>query len=205
MDLSRPFLTITPTVDGDVLYVLARADVAFTPPQVHALVGRRSEDGVRRSLVRLADQGIVHRQQVGRAVEYRLNRDHLAADPVLAIARLRETLIARLRESIGAWRLPTPFAALFGSAARGTMRPTSDIDLLVVRSVGDVDDERWTDQIHDLTTIVRGWTGNVVEVLVYEEGALRSGSRDPVIDEIRRDGITLVGSPSLLKRRSQGS
>ena len=36
-------MAITPTVDGDVLMVLARAEAAFTPPEVHRLIGARSE------------------------------------------------------------------------------------------------------------------------------------------------------------------
>ena len=67
MILSRPFLAVTPTIDGDVLAVLARADASFTPPQVHGLIGSHSVAGVRNALVRLTGQGVLHSEQVGRA------------------------------------------------------------------------------------------------------------------------------------------
>jgi predicted nucleotidyltransferase len=201
MELSSPFRIITPTVDGDVLYVLARADASFTPPQVHRLIGARSEDGVRRSLVRLADQGIVSADRVGNAVEYRLNREHLAADAIATIARLRDVLVTRLREIIQSWIVPTPFAAIFGSAARGTMSPSSDIDVLIIRTDGvDAMDAAWTDQVHELALLVHRWTGNDTQILEYDESALRRRTVDPVIDDVVRDGIPVVGTTSYLRR-----
>lgn len=202
MELERPFRSITPTVDGDVLYILARAETSFTPPQVHHLVGQQSVDGVRRVLVRLTEQGIVRGERVGHAVEYSLNRDHLAADAVVAIARLRETFIARLRTLLGEWPVPPLYAALFGSAARGTMSSASDVDIFVVRGrATDANDDQWNDQVHHLERVVRDWTGNEADVLVYDEADLSIATHDDVVDEVVRDGIELVGSLSDLRRR----
>lgn len=53
MDLSRPLTVIVPTVDADVLAVLARATASFTGRQVHQIAGRHSERGVRIALDRL--------------------------------------------------------------------------------------------------------------------------------------------------------
>ena len=61
MELSRPLATITPTLDGDVLAVLARHDVTFTTGQLHRVLNRHSEAGIRKVLVRLNGQGIVLR------------------------------------------------------------------------------------------------------------------------------------------------
>ena len=65
MLLDRPMLTISPTIDGDVLSVLARADAAFTAPKVQRLLERHSVPGVRKVLNRLVEQGIVN--EIGRA------------------------------------------------------------------------------------------------------------------------------------------
>jgi predicted nucleotidyltransferase len=202
MQLEHPFRVVTPTLDGDVLYVLARAEAAFTPPQVHHLVGLRSEDGIRRALARLTTQGIVTGVRVGRAVEYRLNRAHLAANAVIEIAKLRESLITHLRECIDAWSVPTPYAAIFGSAAHGTMSPASDIDVFVVRARSvEEDDTTWSEQIHDLAQRVREWTGNIAEVLEYEERDLSRTPHDFVVDEVARDGIPLTGQGDYLRRK----
>lgn len=86
MELSRPLSVITPTVDADVLGVLAGADASFTGRQVHQVAGRHSERGIRNALHRLCTQGIVHRERVGSADQYTLNRGHLAAPYIEALA-----------------------------------------------------------------------------------------------------------------------
>jgi len=118
---------VTPTLDGDVLKILGRADAEFTPPQVHRLLGNRSVDGVRKALDRLAEQGIVQKRQAGQAFLYSLNRRHLGAAAVVALAEMFTTFIERLQQMIAAWRTPCVYAALLGSAARGEMRVDSDI------------------------------------------------------------------------------
>ena len=54
MDLSRPMRVVTPTLDGDVLVVLAGTDAPLTGRQVHTVLGRASETGVRMALERAA-------------------------------------------------------------------------------------------------------------------------------------------------------
>src|SRR5277367_265753 len=97
VQLDRPLLVVTPTVDGDILAALARADAAFTGRGLHRLVGRHSADGVRRAAERLARQGVVDVTVVGPSKLYRLNRDHLAAAHIIAIANLREEFLDRVR------------------------------------------------------------------------------------------------------------
>ena len=176
MDLARPLTVITPTVDGDVLAVLARAEASFTGRQVHQVAGRHSERGIRNALHRLSTQGIVARERVGSADQYRLNRAHLAAPYVEALAKLRDELLRRLAGELQGWAVPAEFAALFGSAARGDMHPESDIDLLVLRSdTIDADDPDWRAQLDALTSNVTAWTGNDTRILEFSVGEARKG------------------------------
>jgi DNA-binding transcriptional ArsR family regulator len=203
MQLDRPFLTITPTVDGDVLMVLARAEAAFTPPEVHRLIGARSEAGVRNALSRLRAQGVVDSERVGRAVTYRLNREHLAAGPITQIARLHATLIQLVRDTIEAWSVEARYAALFGSFARGAMRSDSDIDIFLARPNRiDADDPFWITQVSDLSAGVTRWTGNDTRVLEYSEDEVDEGLRrgDRVLADIATDGIALHGARRFLQR-----
>ncbi len=64
--ISPGTLFVTPTVERDVLQFLASAGASFTPPQVHALIGRHSVSGIRKALARLKDVGIVRAERVGR-------------------------------------------------------------------------------------------------------------------------------------------
>lgn len=200
MRLEAPLAVITPTVDGDVLAVLSRAETAFTPPLVQSLIGRHSVEGVRRALNRLAEQGIVDTDRAGRYVMYRLNREHLAAAAIIELANLRTTLLERIREHVGAWPLPARLVMLFGSAATGRMRADSDIDVFVVGDDLYADDDQWFDQIGELERVVSRWTGNDTRVLAYTVNELgRPG--DQVIDDITRDGIKISGDVGLLRHR----
>lgn len=199
MQLQSPLAVVTPTVDGDVLAVLARAEASFTPPQVQALLGRHSVAGVRKTLNRLVEQGIVEANRVGNAVNYHLNRDHLAAQSIVELANLRTILLDRIKEHVRAWSLPAQLVVLFGSAATGTMRTDSDIDLFVVRNDDTRDFDTWQTQLGEIERVVSRWTGNDARVLEYSADDL-DHLNDPVVDDIRRDGIVISGDRSLLNR-----
>ena len=207
MQLAHPLKLVTPTVDGDVLAVLAGADVEFTPPQVADLLDEWSVEGVRRCLRRLVEQGIVLNRPAGKGWLYRLNREHLAAPPIIALATLRTTFIDRLRADLEGWATPCVYAAMFGSAARGNMRPDSDIDVLIVRPAVDPDDDTWRGQLDALTQRATGWTGNDTRVLEFSDddvkSALAAGER--VLVDIARDGVRLAGPPSYLRSRRRKS
>jgi hypothetical protein len=197
MDLSRPLQVVTPTVDGDVLAALARTNAAFTVSRLHAVLSRHSADGIRRSVNRLVQQGVVLAEPVGSAYLYRLNRDHLAARPIVELAFLREALLDRLRVLIAGWPYPPLFGALFGSAARGTMSIESDIDIVLVRP-SHAADEVWDRGVSALARQVSVWTGNDGRVLEFDESELASG-RQPVLDDVLREGIPIAGSLDWLR------
>ena len=118
MDFAHPLRVVTPTLVGDVLAVLARSDEEFSGRRIHRLLGHSSEPGVRKAAERLVDQSIVLRRQAWRANLYRLNRSHLAAPHIEALATLRLYLFPVFK---GHSRLEVAasFVLLFGSVARG--------------------------------------------------------------------------------------
>lgn len=204
MDLGHPLQVVTSTVDGDVLVVLAGAETAFTAPQVHRLVAQHSESGVRKSLKRLAEQGIVRATRAGQAWLYELNRQHLAAPHVVALAEFRRALVDRIGEAIAAWSTQPEYAALFGSAATGGMRPDSDIDLLIVRPDHlDPDDETWRGHLDELAAAIAAWTGNDAQILEYGATEVVKAQRrksERVLRDVADQGITVFGPERYLQR-----
>lgn len=200
MQTQRPLAVITPTLDGDVLAVLAAADAPQTVGGVQRLLGGRSYEGVRKVLVRLTAQGTVTSQQVSTVVSYRLNREHLAAEHIIGLANLRTALMGRVRSHVEAWPTPPAWAALFGSAARGQMRPESDIDLFLVDPA--VDAEQWEALVDQLSREVSRWTGNDTRVLSMTEAEVREGvlTRDPILQSLLDDALTISGEPTWLRR-----
>ena len=201
MDFRRPLRVVTPTLDGDVLAVLAAADVELTGRELHRLVRHGSEMGVRKAADRLVEQGIVRRTRVGRAHLYRLNREHIAAPGVEGLATIREQLITQLRGEFGRWRPAPVVAMLFGSVARAEAGLGSDLDVLIVRpATVDPDDAGWRDRVARFEELATRWTGNDTRVLEYDEKELRDATAEPVFRDIVEHGIELRGSVRLLRR-----
>jgi predicted nucleotidyltransferase len=200
MQLNRPFATVTPTLDGDVLTVLATHDAAFTTGQIHRILKGFSEEGIRKVLTRLVVQGVVLADRVGNAFAYRLNTDHLAAEPIQALAELLNTFLTRLERHLEGWQQPPVYAAVFGSAARGTMTVNSDLDLLLVR--GDTASESaWARQVDELAASITRWTGNDARVVEYTVDDLRAARTEPMIQDVVDHGLTVAGSRAWLVRQ----
>jgi predicted nucleotidyltransferase len=135
VDVSDPTRSVTPSLDGPVLAVLATAGRPMTIGEIAQVSARGSEIGIRRCVDRLVAQGIVRATEMGRNRVHELNRQHVAAPIAIQMANLRLELINRLRGELAAWN-PRPIAAwMFGSTARGDGDENSDIDLLLVRGL----------------------------------------------------------------------
>lgn len=202
MQMDRPFLVVTPTLDGDVLAAIAVADSGFTAPDVHRLLGHHSEAGVRKALRRLTTQGIVYSERVGGADVYRFNQNHLAAGPVRELAQLFTTFLDRLGAAIDGWVVQPELVTLFGSAAKRQMQSDSDIDVFIIGTDGVSDDPIWREQIGKLEHAATSWTGNDTRVLEYSVSDVHRGP-DPVLDQIRAESIHISGDRNLLRSASQ--
>ncbi|GFG70285.1 nucleotidyltransferase domain-containing protein [Mycolicibacter senuensis] len=202
MELHRPLATVTPTLDGDVLAVLAANDIAFTTGQIHRIVNKFSEEGIRKVLARLVSQGVVTADRVGNAFTYRLNRDHLAAAPIVALAGLSNTFLSKLEHELDQWAHPPKYAAVFGSALRGTMTVDSDIDLFVVQDRG-TPPAVWAHDINELAANVTRWTGNDARIVEYSISELRKSAAEPMVGEVLDSGLTVAGSRTWLLKLVQ--
>jgi len=195
VDLRDPTRAVTATLDGPVLAVLANVGKPLTVGEVTAQMPRGSEIGVRRSLARLVEQGIVTATEMGRNRVHELNRDHVAAQIAVQLASLRLELWRRLRAKLSGWRIKPLYASVFGSAAREDGDAGSDIDLLLVHAplpgesdprrgsatlgrqlaglaaelttlqLTEKDAARWRSQVDQLHHEVRSWTGNPLQVI----------------------------------------
>lgn len=197
MDVAHPYTAICPTLDSGVLSVLAGTTRPLTGREIARLLGRRSHSGVLDALNRLAEHGVVDREEAGRALLFTLNREHLAAPAVDVLARMRSELLTRLRGAVDSWEVAPVHVSMFGSAARGEGDASSDIDLFIVRPK-DVEGEepRWRGQLDHLARRVQRWTGNRAGIAEAgeEEIARLRGEEPPIVAELRSDAITIAGT-----------
>lgn len=198
MDLKSPISTVVPSLDGPVLLVLAQAEEGLSGRQIHKLAGSGSVAGVRLVLQRLAATGLVHVDDLGNSLLYRLNRKHLLAPIVDQLADLRSTLIDRLADEISAWRIPPVHAGVYGAIARGDGDLDSDVDLLLIRPDShEFVDVLWEEQVGRLMQTVVDLTGNPAHVfeLSRTELAGHLDTEDPILNDWIRPSIQLTGVP----------
>jgi predicted nucleotidyltransferase len=216
MNLGDPTQAVTSTLDGPVLAVLARSGRPLTVGEVASDAPRGSEIGIRRSLARLVEQGIVVATQMGRNKVHELNRDHVAAPVAEVLAGLRLELWKRLRESLAGWDPKPISASVFGSATRGDGGPESDVDILLIHpplpgerplpriafdmladlavpTLSAEDEERWLAQIDRLHADVLRWTGNSAQVVDLSFQQWRDDADPGLTQSVRQDYVALAG------------
>jgi predicted nucleotidyltransferase len=204
MDLSEPLAAVMPRLHARVVRALANNTGWATGGQVHRMAGMGSDNGVRRVLAILVDQGLVLTEQAGRAGLYRLNTEHVLYEPLTRMSSVRAEIVERIGSEIESWSaagaVPVWHASLFGSFARGEAGAHSDVDILVVidpTSGVDLADERWALQTATLSGHIKAWTGNAGQVLDTDEAGLRDllATQDPLVDSWRTDTVHLTGAP----------
>ena len=196
MEFKRPIEAVVPGVPGRVLSVLAETTTDLNLRTIARLAGVSAAQASR-VLPNLVELGIVERREVPPSSLFRLVREHVAAGPLLSLARMRDAMI----EEMGRVAVDLPVAPVsvivFGSFARGEADVQSDIDTVLVRPADlDESDEAWSASVEQWRAMVRRVSGNPVEVLEAgsDEIAAHLNSKRQIWRDIRRDGLVVYGS-----------
>jgi predicted nucleotidyltransferase len=187
MFFGEPFGGLIPGARGAVLSVLLRTGAPLTGRQVHALVSdEHSLWSVQEALKVLMGLGIVETQTIGRAGVHTINEEHAAVAHLRVLADPIGMLRAAISEAVGS---DVESVIVFGSIARGEATRGSDIDVAVIASPG------W-DGRSDLEDAVRSRVGNGCDVVVFTASQFQQLARsgEPVVSDILRDGLVLIGS-----------
>lgn len=183
----EPFGGVIPGARGAVLAVLLRTGEPMTGRQIHGLV---SDDhslwSVQEALKALTRLGLVETRTIGRAGVHTINDGHAFVAPL----RILVNPIAALKKAIGeVIDAEVRAVILFGSIARGDPELDSDVDLAVIAL------PTWDKRV-ELQDTVRARLGNDCDVLLFtqREFRQRAAEGEPVVGDIAREGIALVGT-----------
>ena len=206
MDLTTPARAVIPTLDAEVLMVLAAIMVPISGRQVAKMVKTGSTAGVSLVLERLNSQGVINLVETGSSNLYSINREHVAYSAIEALADLRGKLYARMTAEIETWEIFPVSVAVFGSAARGDGGIDSDIDILIVRPeelypnhLENSETEQnegeeaywdlWAAQLSEFGTKVRRWSGNTASLIQATQSQLVAmvERNEPIVASLQTD------------------
>lgn len=186
MDFGEPFGGLIPGARGAALAVLLRTGAPLTGRRVHALIAdRHSLGAVQQALRDLERLGLITTEAIGRAGVHRVNEGHAAIAPLRALASPIEMLTRVVEETVRG----VEAVIVFGSVARGDAHADSDVDLVVIAPEAWDGRAKLQEQVHERL-------GNDCDVLhlTGDHFKVAPEEREPVVSEILRDGIALVGT-----------
>ena len=203
MNLSKPLTSLIPSLEGEILTVLAGAETDFTGLQVHKIIGKNSSVGVSKALQKLSAQGIVNMRASGNSNLYELNREHLFAGYIIEIAKVRAKFFSSMTLEVGSWELHPECVAVFGSGARSDMTFESDIDVFIARPAEIAFGlPEWRQQLTNFALKVQRWTGNSVQIFELGDDDISQelGSKGGVIYPIIDEGVVIYGPVDYLRK-----
>jgi predicted nucleotidyltransferase len=193
VNISEPAdVALTPTAAA-VFRTLAGTTGGLAGREVARLSGVSPSRVV--DILRAAEErGLVTSEHHGNVKINRLNRQHLAADAVIALVSMRRRMIDLLAEEVSSWAAVPVHASLYGSAARGDGSVRSDLDVLLVRA-DDADDDLWEAQLYRSGQRLQAATGNAVSWLTMTPADLARVQREneAIVEEWGRDAVHLAG------------
>ncbi len=98
-----------------------------------------SAGSLHRELRALADMGLLTRQEIGRQVHYQANTESPVFTDLAGVLRKTAGLVEVLRDALEPLRAKAGMVFVYGSVAAGTERASSDVDLMVLGSLGFAD------------------------------------------------------------------
>jgi predicted nucleotidyltransferase len=159
-----------------------------------------SPSSLQRELEALAKSGILQRRQDGRRTYYKAETASPVFKELRALLSKTAGIVPLLKSELAGFGRAIKWAAIYGSVARGEEQVQSDIDLLVVGTLG------MKDMLPALRRVEQQF-GREVNVTRYSETELRAKrrSRDRFLNSVLKGNlITIVGSPDDLEKASGG-
>ena len=118
--------------------LLLNPDATYHVRELARLTGT-SAGTLHKELTKLTQGGVLRREEVGNQVRYSANRDCPIFDELASILRKTSGLVDVLASALGSVEKNIALAFVFGSVARGEQQSNSDVDVMLVGSLGFAD------------------------------------------------------------------
>lgn len=178
--------------------LLLNPDTTYHVRELARLTGT-SAGTLHKELTKLTAGGVLRRQEVGNQVRYGANRDCPVFEELASILRKTSGLVDVLEKALGGVEKNIALAFVFGSVARGEQQSGSDVDMMLVGSLGFADAVQ---VLHPVQAILQREINPVVYSI--EEFRRRAASDDSFIREVLvKPKLFVVGNENELRKLTQ--
>lgn len=178
--------------------LLLNPDTTYHVRELARLTGT-SAGTLHKELTKLTAGGVLRRQEVGNQVRYGANRDCPVFEELASILRKTSGLVDVLVKALGSVEKNIALAFVFGSVARGEQQSGSDVDMMLVGSLGFADAVQ---VLHPVQAILQREINPVVYSM--EEFRRRAASDDSFIREVLvKPKLFVVGNENELRKLTQ--
>jgi len=178
--------------------LLLNPDATYHVRELARLTGT-SAGTLHKELTKLTQGGLLRRQEVGNQVHYSANRDCPIFDELASILRKTSGLVDVLASALSSVEKNIALAFVFGSVARGEQQSNSDVDVMLVGSLGFADAVQ---ALHPAQATLRREINPVVYSV--DEFRRRAASDDSFVREVlARPKLFVVGNENELGKLTQ--
>jgi len=178
--------------------LLLHPDTSYHVRELARLTGT-SAGTLHKELTKLTNGGVLRRQEVGNQVRYSADRDCPVFEELASILRKTSGLVDVLVAALSGIEKNIALAFVFGSVARGEQQSNSDVDVMLVGSLGFADAVQ---VLHPVQAILQREINPVVYSL--EEFRRRAASGDSFVrDVLSQPKLFVVGNENELGKLTQ--
>ena len=178
--------------------LLLHPDTTYHVRELARLTGT-SAGTLHKELTKLTNGGVLRRQEVGNQVRYSADRDCPVFEELASILRKTSGLVDVLVDALSSIEKNITLAFVFGSVARGEQQSNSDVDVMLVGSLGFADAVQ---VLHPVQATLQREINPVVYSL--EEFRRRAASDDSFVREVlSQPKLFVVGNENELRKLTQ--
>lgn len=178
--------------------LLLHPDTSYHVRELARLTGT-SAGTLHKELTKLTSGGVLRRQAVGNQVRYSADRDCPVFEELASILRKTSGLVDVLVEALSSVEKNISLAFVFGSVARGEQQSNSDVDVMLIGSLG------FADAVQVLYP-VQATLQREINPVVYslDEFRRRAASDDSFVREVlSQPKLFVVGNENELRKLTQ--
>jgi len=178
--------------------LLLHPDTSYHVRELARLTGT-SAGTLHKELTKLTKAGVLRRQEVGNQVRYSADRDCPVFEELASILRKTSGLVDVLAAALSSVEKNIVIAFVFGSVARGEQQSSSDVDVMLVGSLGFADAVQ---VLHPVQATLQREINPVVYSL--DEFRRRAASDDSFVREVlAQPKLFVVGNENELRKLTQ--